>query len=156
MGNLAETLPSLILDLDIDFAMKQFNKKQYYTFLEKYSEVNATALEDLKAVLSKEDWETELRAAADKLAGDTASFVKRKFILFRKKTELDLVYGLVCIVFPAILDLSETCPNAKEACEIIRDSWIAVFPQNEGIGIASKEEIQSGFKLRIFGIPVGE
>lgn len=156
MRDLKVLLPQLILDLDIDFAMKYFNKAHYYEFLDKYIERHEAVFSAVKECVSGENWQVEFTEASRTLAEEVKAYIKKKFILRRKKLELDYVYSLVCFVIPALMDLRAEVSDIDKACRILADVYSEYFPQNDKLGVATREEIQSGFKLRILGIPVGE
>lgn len=152
-NRIMQSLPNVLLDLDLDFAMKNFNKAKYLKFMDKLCEYNEEALKDVEVLITSGDgWEAEFEVVADAVAECAKNLVKKKFFITRARYEIDLAYAMTCFVFPCIMTIEHD--NARKACEIMSASWGKQFPSMNNIGVATKEEIHSGFKTKIFGIPI--
>lgn len=154
MSNLDKNFSSLLTGLDVDAAMKYFTKADYFKFLEGYKELNKEVFEDLEKLLSSPEWKEEYTVLCRKFAEDVRSYINTKFILKRKKLQFDYVYALVSIVVPTIMDMRDANPAAQEACEILLQQYGVIFKEHTNMRVATKEEIQTGFVTRIFGIPI--
>jgi|GEM_PF-3231274 len=154
MSNLENKFSSILIELDIDAAMKYFTKADYYKFLDGYKDLHQNTFSELKELLLTDDWKSEYTRLCDVFAEDVRKYINTKFILRRKKLQFDYVYALVSIVVPAMMDMREECPSMPEACDILLQQYGALFKEHTGMRVATKEEIQSGFVTRIFGIPI--
>lgn len=156
LADIVQDFQKLIMDLDIKFAMNNFTKKNYFDFMKGYIETNQDIYDSLLALLETDGWQDTFEEACQNYTDAVKLFISKKFFLNRKKYELDYLYALVCFVIPSIMEFKAQNPKVEEACKILVANYEKGFPSNKGIGIADKEELQSGFKTRIFGIPVGD
>lgn len=157
MVDIVQDFQKLITELDLKFAMNNFTKKNYYDFMKGYIEKNQEIYEALLALMaSDENWQNTFERACQNFSDSVKAYISKKFFLNRKKYELDFIYVLVCYILPSMMEFREQNPKMEEACKILVANVEKSFPGNTGIGVATKEELQSGFKTRIFGIPVGD
>lgn len=145
----------ILTDLDIDLAMKFFTREKYLPFMEGYCERNREVYDLILSVMEgSEEWEKDISEAASIMAVDAKERVRKSIFYKRQKQEIDMAYAITCFVLPGIMTLSDKNENVRRVCEIIAEEWGKVFPKVNNIGTATAEEIQSGFKRKIFGIPL--
>lgn len=152
-NSLKQTLPAALLDLDMDFALKMFTKEKYSGFMESLCQKHSDVLSDMRALISSGDgWQDEMKDIAGVMADMAKKRVQKKFILNRSREEMDLNYALTCFIFPMLMTIGND--EIKQACIIISKEWGVVFPKAANIQATTIEDIQTGFKRRIFGIPI--
>ncbi len=152
---LNEKFSFILEDLDIDLAMKYFTREKYLPFMDGYCERNTEVYDLILSTMENdEDWEAQICEAAAIMAENAKARIKKSIFFKRQKQEIDMAYGITCFVFPGLLTLSEKNEKIGRVCEIVSSEWGKVFPKVSNIGAATKEEIHSGFKRKIFGIPL--
>lgn len=152
LERLNENYQTLLFDLDPTVVMRQFKKNKYENFMTQYCEKHQAIYQDLKLVYdSCEDYEKLLIEPAKRMAQKGKQRIDGTFFIKREREQMDLNCVLAFFVFPGLLELNEE--KAHKVAEITAGEWKKAFPKTD-LGIASKDEILSGFRKKIFGVPI--
>ena len=139
---------------DKEIMMRKLKKKTYEqnmgTFREKKESILISLLKEIEESQNPQE-------KAKEIGIDFCNQVKEAFQNKRGRisgnTQIDLNYFMIYYIFPAIL-LTEY-ESKKILCDAIKDTWAKTFKESN-IGYTTYEEIYEGFRIKIFGIPIGE
>lgn len=150
---LFDNFQKLLFTIDPSKGIKAFNKKKYEPFFIEYTTAHKEIYSNLQVLFSNSE---HLEEDLGKIAGDFVIKAKKridevsKFSRDRELTDLNCIMAFY--VFPGLLTINDE--SSRLLAEMIVKVWKEAFPKIN-LGIADFDDINSGFRKRIFGIPIG-
>lgn len=149
---LKRTVERLLLDLEPKTAIRSFRKKTYTDFFRQYCEKEKEIYEKLRVLFAEStDLETDMREVSAPLAEKAQELIRKAGRFSRDRELMDLNCVAAFYLLPGILTIESE--HAMEFARIITEQWKAAFPDTQ-LTPGTYEEINSGFRKKIFGIPI--
>ena len=150
---LLENFPDLLLKTDPEEAIKAFHRKYYEDYFFRFKNVHGETLKRISVVYeNSEHVSMDLEQIAEALAVRAKQKIDETKRFKREKTLMDFNCIMAFYIFPAVF--SNESPEDKVFVDALISKWNQQFPKVM-LGSATFEEIKSGFKRKLFGIPIG-
>ena len=149
---LQNAIERLLLDMDPKLALKNFKKSKYETFFGEYCNKEKEIYAKLKELFeNSSDLSDDMKEAAMPLIKRAEYIVKSTGRFTRERQLVDLNCVMAFYVLPGILTIGSK--EAGDFALVIAGLWKETFP-NAQITPGTFEEINSGFRKKLFGVPI--
>ncbi len=139
---------------DMKESLKQFRRKSYPSVFEQMKYRYAKVFDSIEAIYNDDTQNPEkwLDQLAERFVGSAGRLIEAPKWKFQKENrKIDCVLFTVSYVFPLILDYQGNM--SQTFAKTLRDHWNEAFGTQLECG--SYEQIYSGFRTGILGIPFG-
>ena len=150
---LLEKFSDLLLKTDPDEAIKAFHRKYYEDYFFRFKNVHGEMLKKIWIIYeNSENLTMDLDQIAESFAKNAKKRIEDTKRFKRERTLMDYNCIMAFYIFPAIFSNESESDKLFVDCLIAK--WKEQFPKVV-LGAATFEEIKSGFKRKLFGIPIG-
>lgn len=152
-SELLEEFPNLLIMTNPEEAIKAFHRKYYEDYFFRFQNIHGETLKKISVIYdNSENVAMDLQQIAESLAKKAKKKIEETNRFKREKALMDFNCIMAFYVFPAVF--SNGSPEDKIFVDALIAKWTEQFPKVV-LGAATFEEIKSGFKRKLFGIPIG-